>query len=60
VPAVLTIGLITGQPVTLGLSATSMIILTMMLPLSTMTFSGTRTTMLGRPAGDPRHPSRCR
>ncbi len=46
VPAVLTIGLVTGQPVVLGLSAINMIILTMTLMLSTLTFSGTRTTML--------------
>jgi Ca2+:H+ antiporter len=46
VPAVLGIGLITGQPVVLGLSATNMIILAMTLMLSTLTFSGPRTTML--------------
>lgn len=46
VPAVLAIGLITGQPVVLGLSATNMIILAMTLLLSTLTFTGTRTTML--------------
>lgn len=46
VPAVLTIGLITGQPVTLGLSASNMVILAMTLLLSTLTFTGTRTTML--------------
>ncbi len=46
VPAVLAIGLITGQPVVLGLSATNMVILAMTLLLSTLTFTGTRTTML--------------
>jgi len=46
VPAVLCIGLITGQPVVLGLSATNMVILAMTLLLSTLTFTGTRTTML--------------
>ena len=45
-PAVLTIGLFTGQPVVLGLSSTNMIILAMTLLLSTLTFTGTRTTML--------------
>ncbi|MGO4669727.1 calcium:proton antiporter [Bosea sp. 2YAB26] len=46
VPAVLGIGLLTGQPVTLGLSATNMVILAMTLMLSTLTFTGSRTTML--------------
>ncbi len=46
VPAVLTIGLITGQQVILGLSAANMILLAMTLILSTLTFSGPRTTML--------------
>lgn len=46
VPAVLVIGLITGQPVVLGLSGTNMVILSMTLLLSTLTFTGTRTTML--------------
>jgi Ca2+:H+ antiporter len=46
VPAVLCIGLITSQPVILGLSATNMVILAMTLLLSTLTFTGTRTTML--------------
>ena len=46
VPTVLAIGLISGQPVVLGLSATNMIILAMTLLLSTLTFTGTRTTML--------------
>lgn len=46
VPAVLAIGLLTGQEVVLGLSGTNMIILAMTLLLSTLTFTGTRTTML--------------
>jgi Ca2+:H+ antiporter len=46
VPAVLAIGLYTGQEVVLGLSGTNMIILAMTLLLSTLTFTGTRTTML--------------
>lgn len=46
VPAVLAIGLISGQTVVLGLSPTNMILLAMTLVLSTLTFTGTRTTML--------------
>jgi Ca2+:H+ antiporter len=46
VPAVLLIGLLTGQPVVLGLSSANMILLAMTLILNTLTFSGTRTTML--------------
>lgn len=46
VPAVLLIGVFTGQPVVLGLSATNMMIAAMTLLLSTLTFTGTRTTML--------------
>ncbi|MFC5506480.1 MULTISPECIES: calcium:proton antiporter [Hyphomicrobiales] len=46
VPAVLAIGLFTGQEVVLGLSGANMIILAMTLLLSTLTFTGTRTTML--------------
>lgn len=46
VPAVLVIGLFTGQDVVLGLSGTNMVILAMTLLLSTLTFTGTRTTML--------------
>lgn len=46
VPAVLVIGLLTGQEVVLGLSGTNMVILSMTLLLSTLTFTGTRTTML--------------
>lgn len=46
VPAVLIIGLLTGQPVILGLSAANMVLLVVTLILNTLTFSGTRTTML--------------
>lgn len=46
VPAVLAIGVMTGQNVVLGLSPTNMILLAMTLVLSTLTFTGTRTTML--------------
>jgi Ca2+:H+ antiporter len=46
VPAVLLIGLLSGQPVILGLSAANMVLLSMTLVLNGVTFSGTRTTML--------------
>jgi Ca2+:H+ antiporter len=46
VPAVLAIGLFTGQSVTLGVSPANMVLLAMTLVLNTLTFSGTRTTML--------------
>lgn len=46
IPAVLGIGLLTGQDVVLGLSSTNMILLATTLMLSTITFTGTRTTML--------------
>lgn len=46
VPAILAIGLLTGQNVVLGLSPANMVLLTMTLLLSTLTFTGTRTTML--------------
>ena len=46
VPAVLLIGVLTGQPVVLGLAATSMVLLAVTLVLNTLTLSGTRTTML--------------
>ena len=46
VPAVLAIGMMTGQNVILGLSPTNMVLLAMTLVLSTLTFTGTRTTML--------------
>ncbi|WP_157217145.1 calcium:proton antiporter [Flavisphingomonas formosensis] len=46
VPAVLVIGLATGQPVILGVSASNMVLLAVTLLLTMHTFSGTRTTML--------------
>ena len=46
VPAVLVIGLATGQVVTLGLSPANMVLLVTTLILSALTFSGPRTTML--------------
>ncbi len=46
VPAVLTIGLLTGQTVVLGLKPTEMTLLAVTLILSTQTFSGLRTTVL--------------
>ena len=46
VPAVLLIGLLTDQPVVLGLSAANMVLLAVTLVLNTLTFSGGRTTML--------------
>ena len=46
VPAVLSIGLITHQPVMLGLSPANMVLLATTLILTALTFSGTRTTML--------------
>ena len=46
VPAVLAIGLITGQPVVLGLGAADMVLLAVTLVLSALTFSQPRTTML--------------
>ncbi len=46
VPAVLLIGLLSNQPVVLGLSAANMVLLAATLVLNTLTFSGTRTTML--------------
>ncbi|HEY1080146.1 MAG TPA: hypothetical protein VGE46_08610 [Bdellovibrio sp.] len=46
VPAVLAIGLITGQTVVLGLSPTEMTLLAVTLLLSTLTFSNKRTTLL--------------
>ena len=46
VPAVLVIGLATGQAVTLGLSPANMVLLVTTLILSALTFSGPRTTML--------------
>ncbi|MFD1949156.1 calcium:proton antiporter [Sphingomonas arantia] len=46
VPAVLLIGVLTGQSVVLGLSSANMVLLAITLVLSTLTFSGTRTTIL--------------
>jgi len=46
VPAILVIGLATGQPVTLGVSPANMVLLAVTLLLTMHTFSGTRTTML--------------
>ncbi|MFS0850047.1 calcium:proton antiporter [Novosphingobium panipatense] len=46
VPAVLLIGLVSDQPVVLGLSAANMVLLTATLVLNSITFSGGRTTML--------------
>jgi len=46
VPAVLLVGLLVNQPVVLGLSAANMVLLAVTLVLNTLTFTGTRTTML--------------
>lgn len=46
VPAILLIGLATAQPVILGVSPANMMLLAVTLMLNTLTFSGTRTTML--------------
>ncbi|MER2264660.1 calcium:proton antiporter [Methylobacterium oxalidis] len=46
VPAILAVGLLTGQTVVLGLKPTEMTLLTVTLILSTLTFSGLRTTVL--------------
>ena len=46
VPAVLIIGLLTGRSVILGVSAANMVLLAVTLVLNTLTFAGTRTTML--------------
>jgi Ca2+:H+ antiporter len=46
VPAVLGIGVITGHPVTLGLDPAEMTLLAITLVLSTLTFSGSPTTVL--------------
>ncbi|WP_240499890.1 hypothetical protein [Sphingomonas montana] len=46
VPAVLLIGVLTGQTIVLGLSSANMVLLAITLVLSTLTFSGTRTTIL--------------
>jgi Ca2+:H+ antiporter len=46
VPAVLGIGLLTGQPVVLGLNSAEMVLLAITLTVSTLTFSVSRTTVL--------------
>lgn len=46
VPAVLVVGLLSGQEVVLGLAPTEMALLVVTLILSTLTFSGIRTTVL--------------
>ncbi|HET7834417.1 MAG TPA: calcium:proton antiporter, partial [Variovorax sp.] len=46
VPAILIIGLVTGKTVILGLDPTGMTLLALTLILSTLTFSGPRTTVL--------------
>jgi len=46
VPAVLTIGLVTGEDVVLGLDGTGIVLLALTLILSMVTFSGSRTTVL--------------
>ena len=46
VPAVLLIGLLSHEPVVLGLSPANMVLLAVTLILNTLTFSGTRTSML--------------
>ncbi|UDL94277.1 calcium:proton antiporter [Lichenihabitans sp. PAMC28606] len=46
VPAVLVLGLLTGQNIVLGLSPSNMVLLALTLILSTLTFSGPRTTAL--------------
>ena len=46
VPAVLSIGLLTGQPVVLGVDPAAMVLLAVTLLVSTLTFSGSPTTVL--------------
>jgi Ca2+:H+ antiporter len=46
VPAVLIIGVITGQDVVLGVDATGLVLIALTLVLSLLTFSGPRTTVL--------------
>ncbi|KQT11905.1 calcium:proton antiporter [Methylobacterium sp. Leaf399] len=46
VPAILVVGMVSGQTVVLGLAPTEMTLLVVTLILSTITFSGLRTTML--------------
>ena len=45
-PAVLGIGLYTGQPVVLGVDPAGMVLLAVTLLVSTVTFSGSPTTVL--------------
>lgn len=46
VPAVLTIGLVTGEDVVLGLGGTGIVLLALTLVMSMVTFAGSRTTVL--------------
>lgn len=46
VPSILVIGLITGEPVVLGLAPASIVLLAVTLVLSTITFCGPPTTIL--------------
>ena len=46
VPAILGVGLVTGKTIVLGLDPTGMTLLALTLVLSTLTFSGPRTTVL--------------
>jgi Ca2+:H+ antiporter len=46
VPAVLTIGVITGEDVVLGVDSTGLVLIALTLVLSLLTFSGPRTTVL--------------
>jgi Ca2+:H+ antiporter len=46
VPAILGIGIVTGKPIILGLDPTGVTLLVLTLLLSTLTFSGPRTTVL--------------
>ena len=46
IPAVLTLGLITGKTVVLGLEVVEMILLLLTLAVSTLTFTGTRTNFV--------------
>src|SRR5262249_33194280 len=46
IPAALTIGFVTGQPIVLGLDSADMVLLTLTLAVSMLTFSGTHTNAL--------------
>lgn len=46
VPAILGVGLLTGQPVTLGLDPTGVVLLAVSLAVAIVTFGGPRTTVL--------------